>query len=261
MASASAALDDSLLAAIADRRLALRVPVSLAVVVYDGVRRRRAELVDLSLTGCRARFQEPVTADRSPWLWLPAGLGGRFAHPIGTEVAWTDSLPGAPTGHCQVGMRFRRLPFGGLARVQRALSELLTRVALAEPLAASPERRGASRVSYERRVISRGAGAPRVMLGRDLSQTGIRVESRQPLPAGARLQIALHAGGKVPLVVRAEVVRGAPEGGAALAFRDLTPAQRDALDEILGELLAPQEGGGSSLVVSALLDPGARLPE
>src|SRR5512145_1881701 len=99
MAAEPLELDESLLAAIVERRLALRVPTSLGVMVRDGFRSRRGEILDLSLTGCRVRFDEPVTSDRRPWLWIPAGLGGRFSHPIGTEVAWTESLPGAPTGH------------------------------------------------------------------------------------------------------------------------------------------------------------------
>lgn len=242
MVQALPELDDTLLAALAEQRLALRVPVHVGVVVRDGLRSRRAELIDLSLTGARLRFEEPVTADRRPWLWLPAGLGGRFAHPIGSEVAWTDSVPGAPTGHCDVGVRFSSLPLGGRARLRRALEELMGRVADASPVAPLAERRAASRVPYERRVIARGAGAPLVMLGRDISCSGIRVATRRALAVGDTLQIALHLGGSVPLVVRAEVVRAIDEGDWALAFRGLEPGQRERIER--------EVGGASALLVS-----------
>jgi hypothetical protein len=261
MAQAIPELHDDLLAAIAEQRLALRVPVSLSVVVSDGFRSRRGALLDLSLTGARLRFEEPVTADRRPWIWLPPRLGGRFAHPIGSEVAWTDSLSGAPTGHCQVGVQFRSFPLGGRARLQRALGALLARVSEAAELPPLAERRSAARAPYERRVIARGSGAPLVMLGRDISNGGIRVETRRALAVGDTMQLALHMGGSVPLVVRAEVVRAIDDANWALAFRDLDPAQRGRIDAILLDQVAPHAGGQHSLLVSrvpATEEPGGQ---
>jgi hypothetical protein len=250
MAHAPAELDDTLLAAIAEQRLALRVPVSLSVVVRDGLRSWRAELVDLSLTGARLRFDEPVTADRRPWVWLPAGLGGRLAHPIGSEVAWTDSVAGSPTGHCQVGVRFRTFPLGGRARLERALAALVARVADGRDVPQLPERRVAARVRYERRVIARGAGAPLVMLGRDISTSGIRVETRRALAVGDALQLALHAGGGTPLVLRASVVRAVAENEWALSFSDLDAPQRARLDAILLEQSPANTASAPTLLVS-----------
>ena len=250
MAQALTELDDALLGAIAERRLALRVPVSVSIVLRDGLRSRRGEVLDLSLSGARVRFDEPVTADRRPWVWIPAGLGGRFAHPIRSEVTWTDSLPGAPTGHCQVGLRFRSFPFGGQARLQRALAELLARVVGAPELELPPERRMAQRVPYPRRVIGRGAGAPLVMLGRDLSSSGISIETRRALAIGDALQLALHAGGSVPLVLQAEVVRSVADGHWALAFRQLSAPQRERLETMLLDQVAPNSRGACSLLVS-----------
>jgi hypothetical protein len=255
MAQAIPETHDDLLAAIAEQRLALRVPVSLSVTVHDGFRSRRGELRDLSLTGARLRFTEPVTADRRPWIWLPAGLGGRFAHPIGSEVAWTDSLSGMPTGHCQVGVQFRRFPWGGHGRLRRVIAELLARVSEAAELAPPAERRNAARVPYARRVIARGAGAPLVMLGRDISSGGIRVETRRALAVGDTMQLALHVGGSIPLVVRAEVVRAIDDATWALAFRDLDPAQRGRIDAIMLDQVAPHGAGQHSLLVSRVATP------
>jgi hypothetical protein len=92
-------------------------------------------------------------------------------------------------------------------------------------------------------VIARGAGAPLVMLGRDLSSTGIRVATRRALAIGDTLQLALHLGDGIPLVVRADVVRAVGDGEWALAFRALDPAQRARVEA---------EIGGSALLVSPL---------
>ncbi len=244
-------LEESLLSALAERRLALRIPVSLTVTLSDGLRRRAGDLIDLSLTGARLRFSEPVTADRRPWFWVPSGLGGRLPHPVFAEVAWTDSVAGAPTGHCQVGLRFRAFPFGAQQRLSRALGALLARAndRFGSALPDLPERRESSRIPYDRRVIARGAGTPLVLLGRDLSSGGLSVETRRALAVGDRLQLALHAGGDVPLVVQAEVLRAVDDAVWALAFREVGAPQQARIDAIVREQACPR-GQASSLLVS-----------
>jgi hypothetical protein len=184
------------------------------------------------------------------WVWIPAGLGGRFPHPVRAEIAWT-APPSEGRGSCQAGLRFVGFPFGGRRRIERALDALVER-ALAACVASVPanERRGAERLPYARRVISRGGGVPRVLLAHDLSRGGVSVEARRPLPIGARLQLALHAGSGIPLVVQAEVVRSSTDGASALAFQALTGVQLARLDEILDHSKAQASAPASALVVS-----------
>jgi hypothetical protein len=241
-------LEDALFSAITENRLALRVPVRVELRVWDGWRSRPCEMIDLSLTGARLRFDEPVTADRRPWIWLPAGLGGSYPQPIGAEVTWADALAGAPTGHCQVGVRFRRFPLGGRKRLARVLADLVGRVPTGAEIPEPPERRGSPRRAFERRIIARGRGTPLVLLGRDLSAGGLCVETNRALAVGDRMQLALHAGGSVPLVMSAEVVRAIGDGRWGLAFRETTPGQQAQLDRILHDQLAPHSGANALLV-------------
>lgn len=100
------------------------------------------------------------------------------------------------------------------------------------------DRRASARRSYERRVIALGDGAPRVLIGRDLSLGGMRIESGTRLVPGQTVRLALHVrAGEVPLVVEAEVVR-ADADGAGLRFEPLPEASRDYLARMLDALPA-----------------------
>src|SRR5262249_39724526 len=92
-----------------ERRLALRVPVRRAVRAALRLRGFAPRRTALSGGGCRRRCPEPVTAHGSLWIVLPAGFGGRLPLPIRGEVARAESVRGAPTGVCDVALRFHGL--------------------------------------------------------------------------------------------------------------------------------------------------------
>jgi hypothetical protein len=231
----------------AERRLALRVPVRRLVRAAIGLRSFEALLVDLSITGCRLRCREPVTAHGSLWIVLPAGFGGRFPLPVRGEVARAESVRGEPTGVCDIALRFRELSPRTSDRLHAAVGQVLA------PPRENPngERRASQRRWFGRRVIARGRGHPRVLLGRDLSAGGMQVENAAGLVAGEEFQLALHSqSGDAPLVLRAQVVRTGAGGRAALSFPQLSENQRLALDKMLDEL------GEGLAVVSEVLDAG-----
>ena len=89
---------------------------------------------------------------------------------------------------------------------------------------------------------------PLVLLGRDLSANGLCIETRRALAVGDRLQIALHAGDRVPLVVHTEVVRPAGREAWVLAFRDLSAVQRERIDTLVREAVTPHFEASALLV-------------
>jgi hypothetical protein len=230
-----------------ERRLALRVPVRQPVRVAVGLRAFEAVLMDLSLSGCRLHCREPITAHGSVWVVLPAGLGGRFPLPIRGEVARAESVRGEPTGVCEVALRFREVSPRVYERLTTAVSEILN-----PPPESGAERRRSLRHWFGRRVITRGVGKPRILIGRDLSAGGMRVENAAGLAVDDELEVALHAhAGGVPLVVTARVLRTAESGEAALAFGELSATQRLALDKLLCQI----GSGQGPAVVSEILEP------
>ncbi|MBK7950797.1 MAG: PilZ domain-containing protein [Deltaproteobacteria bacterium] len=119
--------------------------------------------------------------------------------------------------------------------------ELDEEIALDEVLAAGAseatledERRESARVPYTQRVVALDDQAARVVVGRDLSQGGMRIAPNPELAVGDVVKLALHAGSETqPLVVLAGVERDDGEDGLLLAFASLTAAQRERLEKIL----------------------------
>ncbi len=95
--------------------------------------------------------------------------------------------------------------------------------------------------------------APHVVLGRDLSMTGIRLAAHPSLSVGAHVSIALYGGsGDEPLRVAAEVVRE-DAGGFGLNFDPLTPEQQAWLGRVVAQLpqiqsLAGERSSGGWIV-------------
>jgi hypothetical protein len=121
---------------------------------------------------------------------------------------------------------------------------------------APDDRRSSARRSYAgRRVVALGEQAARVLIGRDLSIGGMRVDHVGELVVGQRFQIAIHAGaGQTPLVVPAEVTRDDGERGLVLRFVDLDAAASRYLGKVVDSLPVIR-GGNAALVVSEIVPP------
>jgi hypothetical protein len=120
------------------------------------------------------------------------------------------------------------------------------------------ERRIQGRHTISRRIVALGDEAARVLIGRDLSIGGMRVDSTPGLAVGDRLRIAVHIrpDGQ-PLVVSAEMTRDDGPDGMALRFVDLSPAACAYLAEMvvaLPTIIEPnQSTEGSGVVVSEVV--------
>jgi len=120
------------------------------------------------------------------------------------------------------------------------------------------ERRTRDRHTMRRRIIALGDEAARVLIGRDLSVGGMRIDPTPEPALGDRLKVAVHIrpDGQ-PLVVAAEIIRDDGPNGMALRFCDLSPAAHSYLSEMVDALPSVIESdgtrGGAGLVVSELV--------
>lgn len=104
----------------------------------------------------------------------------------------------------------------------------------AAPDASPGDRRRRPRGRFETSFLAETPRGPLVLLGRELSARGMRVERLEELRVGDRFRLALHGPGPTePLVVEAEVARDDGSGGYALLFRNLGPEAETALEKLV----------------------------
>jgi c-di-GMP-binding flagellar brake protein YcgR len=125
---------------------------------------------------------------------------------------------------------------------------------------ADDERREAARRPVDSRVIALGQEATRVLMGRDISVGGMRVNPNPLLRLGDDFQLAIHvANADAPLIVKAKVHRDDAERGVVLRFHEMSSDATRVLNEFLDKmpLLDPGDGTDDTrLVVSQILDDG-----
>jgi hypothetical protein len=127
-----------------------------------------------------------------------------------------------------------------------------------QPDEATSERRAQERHALSRRIVALGDEAARVLIGRDLSVGGMRIDPTPGLSKGDRLKIAVHVrpDGQ-PLEVSAEITRDDGPGGMALRFVDLCPETSTYLEEMIFALPTIIESDnskeGSGVVVSEVV--------
>lgn len=114
------------------------------------------------------------------------------------------------------------------------------------------DRRAAPRRRYRHTVLGESDGLSRVMLGRDLSALGMRVDRDTDLALGDRLALTLHAGAGQPAIhVDAVVGRDDGDDGWFLRFDEPDATTAEGLASLL-DSLSPLGGslGRGGIVVS-----------
>ena len=280
-----------------EKRRARRVSVGAPVQYRMGLRRRSAILADLSVSGCRLLLEQPLPRGRDLSLSIPGEItGGRGLSLRGTVVRATGSeLPGMTTNaiafHAASGRTAERLrdlvrthargpatlpegvapgpldsaadppaPSPAPTARQAAPAPTPPVAAATEPPASSDsDRRNAPRHAYSEHVIALGVEAARVLLGRDISLGGMRVDPNPEVSLGDELRIALHVRAREkPLVVRAQVSRDDGANGLVLQFHELSPSTEGYLRRMVNFLpiLSVRAEGeeGSGVIVSEILE-------
>ena len=115
--------------------------------------------------------------------------------------------------------------------------------AASEPHPSAPrDRRSDTRHTIDPLMLQLRDEAARVLVGRDISVSGMRVDPNRRLAVGQTLRIAIHVTGvDAPLVVTSQVCRDDGREGLALRFVELSRETAEQLAQALEALpvLAP----------------------
>lgn len=267
-----------------------RVAVGAPVRFRAGLLRKDGVLTDLSMRGCQIVSKHAQRPGHSIVVWVPDGVSpGRSFAVRGTVVRCFTSY-GDEHGF---GVDFGAVPAPLVDRLKLALrawsdgpaGDVRFDAGVTQPVAshahadaclhasvageAEPadgpteasrtgaERRVAARHAYAgRRIVALGEEAARVLIGRDLSVGGMRVERAPNLAVGQRFQVAIHVSpGQTPLVVGAEILRDDGERGFAVRFADVDEAAARYLDKMVSAL--PVLADGEGVVVSEIVTENA----
>lgn len=272
-------------------RRSRRVAVGAPVRFRTGLRRRDGVLADLSMRGCMILSPRPVRVGQGIVVWVPdAGHESKSFAVRGAVVRLLGGAQGA-SGERGFGVDFGVVSKQLVAQLKASVAAYLEGPAahggydagVTQPIASAPvlaaepmaveapaasehpdERRERERRTYAgRRVVALGEEAARVLIGRDLSTGGMRVDPTPHLAIAQHLQLAIHAGpGQTPLVVQAEVVRDDGERGFGLRFVGLDEAAERYLAKMVDSLPGSEEtadadAAGSEVVISQIVDPPA----
>lgn len=238
----------------ADARRAPRVACGHSVTYKTGFWRQKGTLIDLSPRGCRILTAKPVKEKSEISIQIPKEMaGGRALDLVGhaVRVAPADREMGA-SGQTVVGVRFA--PFEGEPRdrLRAVLAERVIGpavlsapvaspasppVAVPVPSAAMRTKRMHKRARYDKKISAMEGEDAYMLLCRDLSAGGVRIEPVEGLGVGDRLDLAIQVSPREePFLVEASIARDDGELGLALRFDWIAPESQERLKRFVETL-------------------------
>jgi hypothetical protein len=247
-----------------ERRREPRVAVGVEVSFRSGVSSRAATLVDLSSRGCRLLSRHRVELGKRITVQVPEALdhGGDLLELSAKVVHTQDAETGGAEAYW-LGCAFDRVDelaqdalaliiedhAQGPATLRTGAPSAPPQAAVAPPkLRRAPDaerattcddRRRERRAVYSQTIPAFGERALRVLVGRDLSVTGMRVERHTDLWLGDHLQLAIYGeAGVEPMLIWGHVERSDGDNGLLIRFDPLDEATQARLERLVSSLPA-----------------------
>ncbi len=197
------------------------------------------------------KIPPPITEEEKP----PVTAAAETQEPPETEtpVEVTSSVPPATPADTDLPMPFASAPVVRDASVEARAREPLEEVAGE----AREQRRGGPRWALRRHLVAMADEATRILLGRDISMGGMRIDANPLLDLGDEIKISIHLRAQErPLMVQARVDRDDGDQGLLLRFHDLTDDAVEQLHRLVDILpvLAEDRRDEESVFVSQILE-------
>jgi hypothetical protein len=174
-----------------------------------------------------------------------AAAGGQDAYPLSVPVdvkmARTESPAQKPVeeiAHEPAEEIATQAPVRPIAQPVEPVEQSVEPVEQAPSISAD-DRRATPRHPYAAKVPAFGTRALRVLVGRDLSVGGMRIESNPDLEVGDRLHLAIYGdASEEPFLVWGTILRSDGRGGTAVAFDPVHPTIAKQLEALVASLPA-----------------------
>jgi hypothetical protein len=241
-----------------ERRREPRVPVGVDVSYSLGLAERLATLVDLSSRGCRMLSRHRVERGKRIKVLIPEVLDAgedaellsvpaRVVHVEGTESGGIECF--------RIGASFEKLDASTRSALALIIEDRAEGPATlrAKPRSGSDaqtgggdnraisvdDRRRQTRGAYSQTIPAFGERALRVLVGRDLSVNGMRVQPNPELWVGDHLQLAIYGeAGAAPMLIWGRVDRSDGDRGVVILFDPLDSRTQAHLERLVASLPA-----------------------
>ncbi|KPJ78872.1 MAG: hypothetical protein AMJ58_13000, partial [Gammaproteobacteria bacterium SG8_30] len=187
-----------------ERRRMTRVAIGIPVTQLAGDERHELVMTQLSTGGCGLVTAAPLPTEARIRLALPPELTHPRRLELTGRVLQSRQVTTADGPNFDVSIAFDPLPLGDRVTLRSLMAE--------QPVDFRPRRRADARGGPPRRGgRRREIGAPgklaRVVIGRELSGDGIRIERDPALALGDRFDLALYCDGRrEPIELRGRIV-------------------------------------------------------
>jgi len=259
-----------------ERRRMLRVAIGTPVGLWEGEQRSEALLAQLSVGGCGLISGDPPEEGSAVAIEFPRDLTAPRELRLSGRVLSTRPVIQVEGTRYDVSVAFEALELGDRVTLRAVMAGqpidfrpkawLMTdpgppATALRAPrrrrsvIPAGGERRTETRRLFNRQILGGNEGIARVLIGRDLSTGGLRVEREAAFALGDELKLALYGGvGSSPVLLKAVVERDDGELGWYLRFEALTPAVARDIEKLLDSLVPVDLPDGAGRVLTEVLE-------
>ncbi|MGH0033039.1 MAG: PilZ domain-containing protein [Myxococcota bacterium] len=212
-------------------RVAMGAPVTVALGVDGDVRTHDAILAQLSIGGCGLVSSEPLDFDAPVRVALPRELTKPRSLELPGRVLSSRSTTTADGATYDVSVVFDQLRLSDRVTLRAIMA--------GQPIdfrpqadAALPER-SAPRRGLQRRPVAGRFGVARVVIGRDLTAEGMRIELDPTLRSGDELELALYgSGGSQAVLLRGRAERDLDEEAWRVRFENVSEAAAHGIERL-----------------------------
>lgn len=249
-----------------ERRGDTRLPAGSDIQIEATGEEHLALLLDISPRGCRLSSREPLSPGSVVTVSIPCSPADGMAIEISGEVVRCDASRGKGEGFIaalifvslaeEIQLRLTRL-LAAMAALPGSFSTAANAVTALPPgpdeeagpkatsdsvvsnleVCVREERREQPRGVYPQSVLAEGGGHTGVLMGRDLSAGGMRVERLPDLHEGARFTLAIYCPASAdPLRLNAVVCRDDGREDLALRFENVPKETARELEKLVAAL-------------------------